>query len=166
MAHTDEIPRSSKCRLLRVDRKWLTYGQNDATGEQALEAAQHYGGRQNEARARLSLASLYIQRGEADRGLGFVDQALTFYQAGGYRTETSQALLLRGRIYKQKGDYKSALQSFQDQLQLAEQIGGDLSPCVPASLKICKPLRPSAFIRLLHSLILKRATCPICPRLQ
>ena len=37
MAHTDEIPRSSKCRLLRVDRKWLTYGQNDATGEQALE---------------------------------------------------------------------------------------------------------------------------------
>src|SRR6202163_175985 len=30
-AHTDEIPRSSKCRLLRVDRKCL----NDATGEQA-----------------------------------------------------------------------------------------------------------------------------------
>ena len=37
MAHTDEIPRSSKCRLLRVDRKWLTYRQNDATGRQALE---------------------------------------------------------------------------------------------------------------------------------
>src|SRR4029453_19188624 len=37
VAHNDEIPRSSKCRLLRVDRKWLTYGQNDATGEQALE---------------------------------------------------------------------------------------------------------------------------------
>src|SRR6202035_5897543 len=33
LAHTDEIPRSSKCRLLRVDRKWL----NDATGEQAFE---------------------------------------------------------------------------------------------------------------------------------
>src|SRR5258708_5462659 len=32
LAHTDEIPRSSKCRLLRVDRKWL----NDA-GEQAFE---------------------------------------------------------------------------------------------------------------------------------
>jgi hypothetical protein len=37
LAHTDEIQLSSKCRLLRVDRKWLTYGQNDATGEQALE---------------------------------------------------------------------------------------------------------------------------------
>src|SRR4029453_15261273 len=37
VAHNDEIPRSFKCRRLRVDRKWLTYGQNDATGEQALE---------------------------------------------------------------------------------------------------------------------------------
>jgi hypothetical protein len=26
LAHTAEIQRSSKCRLLRVDRKWLTYG--------------------------------------------------------------------------------------------------------------------------------------------
>jgi hypothetical protein len=32
LAHTDEIQRSSKCRLSRVDRKWLPYGQNDATG--------------------------------------------------------------------------------------------------------------------------------------
>jgi hypothetical protein len=39
LAHTDEIQRSSKCQLLRVDRKRLTYGQNDATGEQALETA-------------------------------------------------------------------------------------------------------------------------------
>jgi hypothetical protein len=26
LAHTAEIQRASKCRLLRVDRKWLTYG--------------------------------------------------------------------------------------------------------------------------------------------
>ncbi len=32
-------------------------------------------------------------------------------------------MLLRGRAYKQKGDYKAALQSFEDQLKLAEQIG-------------------------------------------
>jgi tetratricopeptide (TPR) repeat protein len=98
---------------------------NDAENyfQQALEAAQRYTGRQNEARARLSLGSLYIQRGETDRGLGFVEQALIFYQAGGYRTETSQALLLRGRAYRQKGDYQAALQSFQDQLKLAEQTG-------------------------------------------
>ena len=42
LAHTDEIPRSSKCRLLRVDRKWL----NDATGEQAFETEPPAGRRQ------------------------------------------------------------------------------------------------------------------------
>ena len=42
LAHTDEIPRSSKCRLLRVDRKWL----NDATGEQAFETVPRAGRRQ------------------------------------------------------------------------------------------------------------------------
>src|SRR6266404_1930813 len=91
--------------------------------QEGLQAAQRYGGQQNEARARLSLASLFIQRGEADRGLSYAEQALAYYQTGGYRTETSQALLLRGRAYKQKGDYNAALQSFQDQLKLAEQTG-------------------------------------------
>ena len=91
--------------------------------QQGLEAAQRYSGKQNEARARLSLGSLYIQRGEADRGLAFVDQALAFYQPGAYRTESSQGLLLRARALKQKGDYAAALQSFQDQLNLAEQTG-------------------------------------------
>jgi hypothetical protein len=47
LAHTDEIQRSSKCQLLRVDRKWLTYGQNDATGEQALENCAPAGRRQH-----------------------------------------------------------------------------------------------------------------------
>jgi hypothetical protein len=42
LAHTDEIPRSSKCRLLRVDRKCL----NDATGEQAFETVPRQGRRQ------------------------------------------------------------------------------------------------------------------------
>jgi serine/threonine protein kinase/Tfp pilus assembly protein PilF len=91
--------------------------------QQGLEAAQRYGGRQNEARARLSLASLCIQRRETDRGLGYIEQALAFYQPAGYRTETSLALILRGRAHKQKGDYKAALQSFQEQLKLAEQTG-------------------------------------------
>jgi hypothetical protein len=30
LAHTDENQRSPKCRLLGVDRKWLTRGRNDA----------------------------------------------------------------------------------------------------------------------------------------
>src|SRR6185369_2759469 len=93
--------------------------------QDGLAAAQRYNGKQNEARARLSLASLYIQRGETDRGLSFDEQALAFYQAGGYRTETALALLLRGRAFRKKGDYKAALQSFSDQLKVAEQIGDE-----------------------------------------
>src|SRR5262249_16751831 len=43
--------------------------------------------------------------------------------SGGYRTEIGLCLLLRGRAYRQKGDYKSALESFQQQLQIAEKNG-------------------------------------------
>lgn len=97
--------------------------------QQGLEAAQRYDGQQNMARARLSLASSYIQRGESDRGLGYAEEAITFYQNAGYRTETSQALLLRGRAFRQKGDYSAALKAFAmveetgDQTQIAYAHG-------------------------------------------
>ena len=54
------------------------YSEAEKYFQQALEAAQRYGGRQNEARARLALASLYIQRGETDRGLGFDRAGIDF----------------------------------------------------------------------------------------
>jgi hypothetical protein len=38
MAHTDEIERSSTCRLLEVDLKWLTCVQNDANGRVGIVA--------------------------------------------------------------------------------------------------------------------------------
>jgi len=88
---------------------------------QGLEFAQKFGARQTEARAQLSLASLYEQRGEADRALTYQEPALTFYQKGGYRTETNQAMNLRARLYRRKGDFKSALAAFEDQLKFAEQ---------------------------------------------
>jgi tetratricopeptide (TPR) repeat protein len=100
------------------------YSEAEQHFQQALDIAQRYGARQNEARARLTLASVYVQRGEADRALGLIDQAISFYQAGGFRTEVRQASILRARTLKLKGDYKAALQSFQDQLREAEQ-GGD-----------------------------------------
>jgi serine/threonine protein kinase/Tfp pilus assembly protein PilF len=88
---------------------------------QGLEVAQKFGARQNEARAQLSLASLYEQRGEPDRALTYQLPAVTFYQSAGYRTETNQAMNLRGRLYRRKGDFKSALAAFEDQLKFAEQ---------------------------------------------
>jgi serine/threonine protein kinase/tetratricopeptide (TPR) repeat protein len=104
------------CDLLLAD-----YASAEREFLQALEFAQKFGARQNEARAQLSLASLYEQRGEPDRALVYVEPGQTFYQNGGYRTETNQAMNLRARLYKRKGDYKSALAAFESQLKFAEQ---------------------------------------------
>jgi len=82
------------------------YGEAEKYFQLALDAGQRYGARENEARARLSLASSYIQRGETDRAVPLIDQALAFYQSGNYRTQTWQAYVLRGRGYKQKGIIK------------------------------------------------------------
>ena len=48
---------------------------------------------------------------------------MSFYQAGGYRTEVRQALILRGRTFKQKAITSPPSRSFQDQLSQAEQSG-------------------------------------------
>jgi tetratricopeptide (TPR) repeat protein len=52
-----------------------------------------------------------------------VEQALAWYQRGGYRKETAQALILMGRAQREKGDYQAALRSFQQQLEIARQLG-------------------------------------------
>jgi len=69
----------------------------------------------------LSLVSLYEQRGEADKALTYQEPAQQFFQIAGYRTETNQAMNLRARLYRRKGDFKSALTAFEDQLKFAEQ---------------------------------------------
>src|SRR5205085_880461 len=89
--------------------------------QQGLDYAQKFGARLNEARAQLSLASLYEQRGEPDKALTYQEPALTFYQNAGYRTETNQAMNIRARLYRRKGDFRSALAAFEDQLKFAEQ---------------------------------------------
>jgi serine/threonine protein kinase/Tfp pilus assembly protein PilF len=104
-----------------VDFVLADYASAEREFSQGLEFAQKFGARQNEARAQLSLASLFEQRGEPDRALTYQVPAQTFYQNGSYRTETNQAMNLRARIYKRKGDFKTALTAFEDQLKFAEQ---------------------------------------------
>ena len=102
------------------------YAEAEKYYKQAIDVAERYKGRRNEARARLSLASLQVQQGNADQGIVSVEPALEFYRQGGYSKETSQALVLLGRAYRQKGDYGLALQTFEQQLEVAKQLG-DLS---------------------------------------
>lgn len=104
-----------------VDFLLPDYASAERNFQQGLQSAQKSGARFSEARARLSLASLYEQTGEADKALPYQEQALAFYRTGGYRTEVNVALNLRARLYRRKGDFKSALQTFEEQLSFAQQ---------------------------------------------
>lgn len=118
-----------------VDFLLPDYASAERNFQQGLQSAQKSGARFNEARARLSLASLYEQTGEPDKALPYQEQALTFYRSGGYRTETTQALNLRARLYRQKGDFKSALQTFEEQLNFAQQ-GADQAQMAAAHMSM------------------------------
>jgi tetratricopeptide (TPR) repeat protein/predicted Ser/Thr protein kinase len=76
-----------------------------------------------EARARLALGSLGTQEGSFDEAISHLESALKFYQPAGYRTETSNALILLGRAHRDKGEYAVALKAFSEQLELAKQFG-------------------------------------------
>jgi len=89
---------------------------------QALEFAQANKGRRNEAMALLCLGRLYIHQDvNTEEALRDLNQALAFFQEGGYKKEVSIALLLRGRAKLLKGDYGGALEEFEDQLLVAKE---------------------------------------------
>jgi tetratricopeptide (TPR) repeat protein len=62
-------------------------------------------------------------RGNLDEAVSYVEQAFGFYQSGGYRQQTAQALILLARINRNRGNYESALRAFQQQLDIAQQDG-------------------------------------------
>jgi tetratricopeptide (TPR) repeat protein len=69
---------------------------------------------------------LRSQQHSTDEALRYIEQALPFYRKGGYRKYLAQGLTLLARVYSDKGDYEAALRAFEEQLQLAKQVG-DLS---------------------------------------
>jgi tetratricopeptide (TPR) repeat protein len=90
---------------------------------QALDLARHDKSLRLEARAHLALGSLSTQEGSFDEAASHLESALKFYQPAGYRTETSNALILLGRVYRDKGEYTVAMKAFSEQLSLAKQSG-------------------------------------------
>jgi Tfp pilus assembly protein PilF len=94
----------------------------DTYFSQALHLAQLYKGKRNEARASLSLASLRSQQNRPAEVPPYVNAALGYYEAGGYRKETSLAYLILGRAYDETGNYDAAEKAFQQQLQIAESV--------------------------------------------
>src|SRR5438552_3417476 len=66
-----------------VDFLTADYASAERDFQQGLDYAQKFGARLNEARAQLSLASLYEQRGDADKALTYQEPAQKFYQSAG-----------------------------------------------------------------------------------
>ena len=89
--------------------------------KQSLELSLKTKDQRNAARARLVLASLAERQGNSEQTISYIEQALPFYQQGGYRKELLQALVLLGRAKSQKGEYAAARQAFDQELKLAEQ---------------------------------------------
>jgi tetratricopeptide (TPR) repeat protein len=91
--------------------------------QQALDLARQDKSIRLEARARLALGSLSTQESAFDEAVSHLESALKFFQPAGYRRETSNALILLGRAYRDKGDYAVAMKAFSEQLELAKQSG-------------------------------------------
>ncbi len=96
------------------------YEQAEQHFRQAIEFARKDDGRRNEARALLSLSSLFVNSGKPDEALQYVNQAFPFYLQGGYQQEISQAYLLLGFASQMKSDYSTAVESFEKALQSGE----------------------------------------------
>ena len=98
------------------------YGEAQKRFESALQIATTNKGRRAEARALLSLGSLLVQQGRGGKAVSYLETALAFYREGNFGRETSQALLLLGTANEQQGNNEAALESFNEQLKLAQQV--------------------------------------------
>ncbi|MDQ3919726.1 MAG: tetratricopeptide repeat protein, partial [Acidobacteriota bacterium] len=99
------------------------YSEAEKYFNQALQIARMNKGLRGAARAQLSLGSLYVQEGDANKALGYIEPAYAFYQQGNYRKEILQALLLLGRANELRGDYEAAIKAYEQEIQVATQIG-------------------------------------------
>src|SRR5262249_60563778 len=60
--------------------------------------------------------------GNPAEAISFLERALSFYRPAGYRKEASPVLLLLGRAYRDKGDYETAFNNFNQTLSLATEL--------------------------------------------
>jgi len=97
------------------------YEQAEKYFKQAIEFAQSNKGRLTEAKGKINLGGLYVQQLRTDEGLVLVQEALTFFQQGNYKTEVSICLTTIARADRQKGEYDAAHSALDQKLELARQ---------------------------------------------
>jgi tetratricopeptide (TPR) repeat protein len=117
---------ASSKKQVELGLKLISEGEFVEAGEclrRALDLARQDKSRSNEMRALLSLGRLNHKLSNNDEAISQLQEALKFYQPGGYFTETSAALTLLGRAYQEKGEIETALKFFEEQFQLAKGWG-------------------------------------------
>jgi tetratricopeptide (TPR) repeat protein len=132
-----------------------SYNESENYLKQASDLAERFKEKRNKARADLLLGTLYIQRDDAERGGPFIEQALEFYRVGGYRREASRCSMMLGRQQLLKGNFDGAVETLDQQLQLARQVEdpGQLSSSQAeiAAVLSKQDLYPQALIRYTES---------------
>jgi serine/threonine protein kinase len=99
------------------------YEEAEKNYNQARVSAKRNKSRLREAQVLKNLAVLYIQQLRTDEGLAYAQEALSFFQEGGYHSYASVCLTLIGRAHRRRGDYQEALRVFEENLKMAEQSG-------------------------------------------
>jgi tetratricopeptide (TPR) repeat protein len=128
LARTNGIESQFTAGLIWLGNHFLVTSNFDEAEKyyrRALDLAERDRLRLHQAWAQLQLGSLYLSRHKTREALSYLDQALPFYERGGYRKWFSSLSMLRGRALRNSGDYDAALKAFGNVLKLAQQLGDD-----------------------------------------
>ncbi|HVF57501.1 MAG TPA: tetratricopeptide repeat protein [Pyrinomonadaceae bacterium] len=91
--------------------------------DRALELARRDAIQRVEALALSALGDMRLKQNRTDEALELIKQASNYYERGGYRKEADTCVMLIARTRRDKGDYAGALQTFEEQLLVAEKSG-------------------------------------------
>ena len=126
LAQQKGIDNLIKSGLADIGNTYLAAGKYSEAQDyftKSLNLARQQHDERNAARALLCLASNAERQTNAEKTLAFINQALPFYQKGGYRKETIQAFALMGRAKLHQGLYSEAMDGYQQVLKLARDLG-------------------------------------------
>ncbi|MBA3241634.1 MAG: tetratricopeptide repeat protein [Acidobacteria bacterium] len=101
------------------------YDKADESFNQALYYARVHKLHIREAVALVNQGQMRVKQNRADDALPLLERARTLFNEKGYRKDADSAVLSIGRLKRQKGDYAGAMQTFQEQLSVARQSGGN-----------------------------------------
>jgi tetratricopeptide (TPR) repeat protein/predicted Ser/Thr protein kinase len=110
--------------LLYLGSAFLAKGNYDLSDKNfnlALGVAQRNKSPYLEALSLANIGTLRFYQLRTDESLQLAQQALVFFQSGGYRAQELFAMITVARAQRRKGDFDGALQTLEQRLQLAQQ---------------------------------------------